>query len=224
VKNVALKLDTKYRICMKLVIVLYLAFIPLLASGQNYFEGTINYAHEVKPKSKQVNVDRVEQILGKGSTLFFKNGNFRHNYDGGIIEFGIYRKDNNRQYIKRRGIDTIYWYDCSKGGTPIKDLKTYNQKKKILGILCDQLNIKYADHSKVEYYNADSLATDPGWFAAFKRDDQYKVDAIERSVFLRSELDYPAFGFASQATRIERKTISMDVFEIPANAILLKKE
>lgn len=209
---------------MKSVIVLFFSFIPLLVLGQDYFEGRIQYVYEVKAKSNRINLGRLQGMLGKGSTLLFKDGNFRHDYDGGLIEFDIYNKGDNREYVKKRDNDTIYWYDCSKGGTPIKDLKTSPQKKKILGILCDQLRIQYSDHSKVEYYNSDSISVNPKWFTEFKRHDQYKIDAIERSIFLRSELDYPAFSIVSQATKVERKTVAIGVFDVSRDAILIENE
>lgn len=180
--------------------------------------------HEVKAKSKQVNLARLQQALGKGSTLLFKEGNYRHDYEGGVYEFELYRRSENRQYMKKRGNDTIYWYDCSKGGKSIKDLKSSRQKKVVLGILCDQLSVQYSDHSKVEYYNADSISIDPQWFAEFRRNDQYKTDSIGRSIFLRSELEYSAFSIVLEATKVQREPVNMDVFEISSNAILLELE
>jgi hypothetical protein len=192
--------------------------------GQDYFEGRIKYEYDVKAKSKKINVGRVRKVFGKGSTLSFKEGNFRHDYEGGIIEFDLYRRNDNRQYVKKRGNDTIYWYDCSSGGKTIKELKRLTEKKKVLGVLCDPLSIQYSNHSKVEYYNSESVPIDPQWFAEFKRDDQYKVDAIERSIVLRSEIDFPAISVVSQAIKLQRETVSMSVFEIPVNAILREKE
>jgi hypothetical protein len=180
--------------------------------------------YEVNAKSARVDIRRMQQLLGSGSTLLFRKGSYRHNFDGGIVEFDLYNRRDNRMYAKRRGNDTIYLYDCSKGGKPIRDLKTSTQKKKILDMSCNQLTVQYPDHTKVEYYNSDSIAVDPQWFAEFRRDDQYKVDAIERSILLRSELDYPAVRIIAEATEIQRQAVDTVAFEVPANAILLKKE
>lgn len=209
---------------MKFVIIVFLSSVPLFVSGQSYFEGKIHYAYEINIKSKKLDLKRLQETLGKGSTLLFKDGNFRHNYEGGTFEFEIYNKRDNRLYMKKRDNDTIYWYDCSLGGKKIRDLTVSKQKKKVLDIMCDQLTIGYPEYNKVEYYNNDSIRIDPQWFAAFKRDEQYKVDAIERSIFLRSEVNYPAARIVSEATKIQHEAVSMDVFEIPSNAILLKKE
>jgi hypothetical protein len=212
------------KLILKPLAFLLFAFITNCASAQDYFEGRIHYEHEVKAKSKKVDLARVQKVFGSGSTLSFKEGNFRHDYDGGITEFDMYRKSDNRQYMKKRGNDTIYWYDCSNGGVTIKELKPLGQKKEILRIVCDQLSIRYSEYSKVEYYNSDSLSIDPNWFTAFKRNEQYKVDALERSIYLRSETEYPAITFISQATKVQHQVVAMDVFEIPSNAILLRKK
>jgi hypothetical protein len=225
-KDLSLKVAMKppVRRPMKFVIILLCALAPFFICAQGYFEGSIHYANEITVKNKKINLVRLQQTLGKGSILLFKEGNFRHNYDGGIFEFELYNRIDNRLYMKKRENDTIYWYDCSKGGSIIKDLKTSTQRKKVLGILCNGLRIQYSDHIKVEYYNSDSISVDPKWFLEFKRNDQHRVDAIEKSIFLRSEIDYSTVTIVSQATKIAREALSMSLFEIPSDAILLKKE
>jgi hypothetical protein len=208
---------------MKFGIVLFIAFISLLVYKPGYFEGKIHYEYEVKSKSRRVNLAKLQQIVGKGSTLLFKEGNFRHDYDGGMTEFDMYRRSDNRYYIKKWNNDTIHWYDCSKGGKSIIDLKVITQKKKVLGMQCDELTVKYSDLTRVEYYNSDSISVDPEWFSEFKRDDQHKIDAIQKSIFLRSESDFPLFTIISHASRIERQTVRQDAFEIPRNSILMQK-
>jgi hypothetical protein len=208
----------------KLIIILFITCTPFFVTGQKYFEGTIEYAYEVKLKSKKVDLSRLQKALGKGCTLYFKEGNFRHDYDGGVLEFDVYNNRENKLYTKKRGNDTIYWYDCSKKGKSIKDLKVSEEKIEVLQMLCAQLTIQYSDHNVVEYYNSDSIRVDPAWFAKFKRDDQFKIDGIEKSIFLRSERDYPAFTIISTATRIIKQTLHPNVFEISINAIVLKKD
>jgi hypothetical protein len=208
----------------KLIIILFFTGTPFFASGQKYFEGSIEYAYEAKVKSKKIDFSRLQKAVGKGSTLYFKEGNFRHDYDGGVLEFDLYNRRENKLYTKKRGSDTIYWYDCSKKGESIKDVRISKQKTEVLQMLCDQLTIQYSDHSVVEYYNSDSIRVDPAWFAEFKRGDQFKIDAIEKSIFLQSERDYPAFSVISTATRIKKQALNTNVFEVPANAILVNKE
>lgn len=209
---------------MKFAVALSFALISVSVSAQQYFEGSIHYGYEIKAKSKKINRAQFQRILGDSSTLLFKDGNFRRNYHGGEIEFELYTRLDNKVYSKKRSTDTIYWYDCSKGGSHINDLKTSARKKEVLGMMCDELRIQYPDHIKTEYYNSDSISIDPQWYVDFKRNDQYKIDSIERSIFLRSEMEFSVVTIVSHATKVKRDILSMSVFDIPNNAILLKKE
>jgi hypothetical protein len=135
---------------MRIFILILFVSASFSASAQVYFEGSIQYAYEFKIKSRKVDPTRLVKLLGNGSTLLFKDGNFRHNHDGGDMEFNIYNRRENKMYEKKRDNDTIYWYDCSAGGKPIKELKRSTEKKVILGISCNQLIIRYAEYKKVE--------------------------------------------------------------------------
>ena len=88
--------------------------------------------------------------------------------------------------------------------------------------MCDQLKVEYDNHTTFEYYNADSIRIDPGWFADFKRGDQYKIDDIQRSIFLRSERHYPAAVIISEAVKVQPELLDAALFEVPREAILLQ--
>ncbi len=209
---------------MKLFTILFIIFNSFCVFGQQYFEGSIQYSHDLRPRSKTIDIVKLRKLVGNGSTLYFKDGNFRHDHDGGEFEFNLYNRVENRSYYKKRDNDTIFWSDCSKGGSCIVRIKPAAKQMEILGIKCRELYIEYTDHVKVEYFNSDSIRVDPGWFTQYKRDDQYKVDAIERSIFLRSELKYPMVQLITQATAVRRKVLSDDIFKIPADAILVEKK
>ncbi|RAV97710.1 hypothetical protein [Pseudochryseolinea flava] len=206
---------------MKLTVIVALAMLPHIMMGQVFFEGKILYTFEVKSKSLDVDVNDLQTTVGNGSTLYFKDGNLRRDYDGSSTEFEMYRSKENRLYVKKRTNDTIFWYDCSlEGIESIKDLQISKQKEKVLGVSCHKLKIRYTDYYTTEYYNSDSIVIDPLWFANFKRDDHYKIAAIEKSLFLRSDTEFPMFTVVIRATRVDHVTLSDDVFKIPSNAIV----
>jgi hypothetical protein len=209
---------------MKSLIIAALSFITVITNAQDYFEGKIYYVTEVAAKNKKVSIERLQHAVGNGRTLSFKEGNFRLDYDGGVLEFEVYRNDENREYFKKRDNDTIYWHDCSKGGSQIKNLEVSKQNREVIGRMCDQLTIEYADHTSVEYYDVDFIKIDPKWFDQFKRNDQYKVDNIEKSITLRNEHQYPAATIISTAVKVQREAVATDLFELPVNAILKQKE
>jgi len=203
-----------------------LLVVVLQCSGysQNYFEGRIVYTLEFKLKNSNLNPDMLKEYLGRGLTLLFKDGNYYNRFDGGIYEFQIYNKTDNRSYMKKRGSDTIYWSDCSLPGDKIQELKITGKKVTILGIECDQILVRYKEKSEVHYYNADSIPINPAWFKKFRRDDQYLVDEKQKSIDLKSEIEYEEFTAIQTAIKITREPLDENIFKLPANAILVKQE
>src|SRR5579872_1469612 len=150
---------------MKRTLSVYLlSFAPFLAQSQNYFEGKIVFKYELKAKASNLDLKKLKNYLGNGSTLSFKQGNYYFHHDDGTYEYEFYNQSANRFYSKKRNNDTIYWRDCSQPGKVITDLEFSQGKEKVLGIRCDQLRIQYKEYSDVHYYNADSIPLNPNWF------------------------------------------------------------
>ncbi|MEO8854525.1 MAG: hypothetical protein ABI359_12150 [Ginsengibacter sp.] len=195
-----------------------------IGQSQKNFEGEIIYQFDFISKMPKVDSKMIKNIVGSGSTLSFKQGNYRHDYDGGIVEFDIYNKEDNKAYFKKRNNDTIYWSDCSLPGNKIKNFKFASKKETILGIDCDQLIIEYEKKSEIHYYNSDSIITNPAWFKNFKTNGENLIDEKEKSIFLKSESDFDGFTMISIADKISRHKIDEKIFKIPANSILVLEE
>src|SRR5690348_6056053 len=95
------------------VVVITIWSLTCISQSKSYFEGTITYQFTFKADKIPNPNDALTPYLGKGSTLFFKEGNYRHEYDGGLFEYDIYNKQDNKLYLKKRNNDTLYWTDCS---------------------------------------------------------------------------------------------------------------
>lgn len=84
-----------------------LTILPILgiqgfAQAQNYFEGKITFESDCKVKASNIDIRKLRAILGVGSVLFFKNGNYYHQYDGGSLEFDLYNRDENKVCKKEK--------------------------------------------------------------------------------------------------------------------------
>jgi hypothetical protein len=203
--------------------ILLVAITACNSQTGKYFEGKITYRFDLVSGNEKVD-SSLKRVFGNGSVLTFKQGSYHHKYIGGLIEFDIYNREDNKAYIKTRGNDTIFWFDCGRGGDKPKKFQFAAKKEKVLGILCDELVIKYEDKTESQYYNADSIAIDPGWFARFKRDDENVIDEKEKSIYLKSKTDYGDFLFIETATKVGREAVDSKVFKIPANAILSEQK
>jgi hypothetical protein len=184
----------------------------------------ITYRFDLVPKNENIEAASLKNIFGNGYTLIFKQGNFFHTYDGGSIEFDMYKKEDNKAYVKERGNDTIFWYDCRKPGEKINKFLFTKNKETILGIACDELMIRFDDKTESQYYNSDSILINPGWFKGFMLDGESEIDEKEKSIYLKNKIDYPYFLFTQTATKISREAIDDKIFEIPSTAILFERK
>lgn len=208
-------------ISLKLLFPFFLLF-SLNGKGQikKYFEGKIIYTPELISNNEKVDTGYLKKLFGNSVTLYFKEGNYCHIFDGGMFEFDIYRKKDNKFYIKQRGNDTIFWKNCGTPGDKIEKFTFSKNKEKILGINCDELIIQYKDRSESHYYNSDSILTNPKWFKAFTLNGENLIDEKEKSIYLKNKIDYGYFQIIQTAINISREKIPAAVFDIPANSIL----
>jgi hypothetical protein len=196
------------------ILVILLATVSISnAQAKKYFEGIVTYKFDVVSKNEKLDAKKLENIFGNGSTLIFKEGNYYHKYDGGLTEFDMYKKEVNKAYVKERGNDTIFWYDCGLVGSKIEKFLFVAKKEKILGISCDELTIKYSDKAERHYYNSDSLPINPDWFKRFTLDGENIIDQREKSIFLKRQLDYPYLLFTEVAVKIARQRVDNKIAE-----------
>ncbi|HET9826284.1 MAG TPA: hypothetical protein VFP87_13180 [Chitinophagaceae bacterium] len=198
--------------------------LATLSQTKTYFEGTITYKFSFEAKEIPDPGKSLTPYFGEGSTLFFKEGNYRHEYHGGLIEYDVYNKKDNKMYLKKRNNDTLYWRDCSLREDSIKNLLFDPKADTVMGITCDRLLIQYRGNSEIHYYNSDSIRINPIWFENFKLNDEYLIDRKEKSIFLKSVTLFDHFTLIETAIKINSEPISIDKFKLPVNAILAAEE
>ncbi len=205
-----------------LLVIIMLA--GLIGEGQRYFEGEINYKFDFKSDKIKEPGKLLIPVIGVGSILYFKEGNYRHEFEGGTMEFDIYNREENKMYQKKRNNDTIYWTDCSKANNNILDSVFSPKTDTVLGIICDRFAIQYKEASEVHYYNSDSIYINPEWFKNFKLNDEYFIDLREKSIYLKNEYSLGYFKLIETATKIIRQIIDIEKFRIPKNSILIQQD
>jgi len=207
----------------KLLVFCVLATYTCGAQNKSYFEGQIFYKFEVASKiPRKVDTSRLMKIIGTGMTLFFKEGNYFHQYAGGIFEFDLYRKADNKVYLKKRNNDTIYWHDCGLEGKKAERFLFTEKKANVLGIDCDELIIQYNDKTETHLYNADSISTNPEWFKRFTLNDEHLIDEKEKSIYLKNKIESLYFTTIETAIKITREHIDDKIFVLPPGAILVQ--
>ena len=197
--------------------------IGCVGQSQKFFEGEIIYKFDFKSDRVKDPSKLLTPIIGVGSTLYFKEGNYRHDYEGGIMEFDIYNREDNKMYEKKRNNDTIYWSDCGIVSNNILDTLFKSKTDTVMGIICDQFAVRYKKGSEVHYYNSDSIRINSEWFKDFKLNDEYLIDLKEKSIYLKSKNFFDFFELIETATKISRQTIDIEKFKIPKNSILVQE-
>ncbi len=205
---------------------LFIAFLSFQnsVSDTNYFEGWIKYKHDLIVKNTDIDSMQLKEVVGSGSTLFFKEGNYLHKYNDGPIMQDSYRKEDNRAYFKMNKNDTIYWVDCRKQGDEILKFSFTPKKEKILGIDCDELIIYYKGKITTDYYNSDLFGINPDWFKNFIRDGQNQIDQKEKAICLKHKTEYANFIIMETAVSFSKEKIDERMFKITPNEILIEQE
>lgn len=207
-----------------IVVILMIIISCTNAQKKEYFEGKITYKVDLISKNQKIDTNNLKDIFGTGSTLTFKTGDYRYDFMGGRIEFIMYKKEDNMSYIKNRGNDTIFWYNCGLTGDKIENLLFSAKKENILGITCDELIIKYKDRTESHYYNSDSISINPDWFKRFTRDGENIIDEKEKSIYLKQKIEYPYMLVMQTAIKVKREHVDDKIFEISPTAILSERQ
>jgi hypothetical protein len=199
----------------------------LLGTGKsenNYFEGWIKYNHDLILKSTNIDSIELKKFLGTGSTLYFKERNYLHTYDGSLFIQDSYRKDENRAYFKKNKSDTSFWIDCGTPGDEIIEFSFTPRKEEILGMVCDELKIYYKEKIVCDYYNSDSLKINPDWFKNFIKDGQNQIDQKEKAICLKHKTEYAGFIVIETAISFSREKIDEKIFKLSSKEILIEQE
>jgi hypothetical protein len=189
-----------------------------------YFEGAMTYKSDIVVKNPQIDSSLIRNILGAGSTLFFKDGNYLLEYNGGLLKRQLYRKQDNKIYIRKNKNDTTFWVDCGNAGEEVIKFSLTRKKEKILGVECDELVIFYNDKTVSDYFNSALFRTNPAWFKNFKYENQNIIEEKEQAVCLKHKTEYPDFTIISTAITFSKKKIDDRIFKISSDEILAEEK
>ena len=187
-----------------------------------YFEGRIMYKNEFIFKTNQVDSNSIIKFFGKTADLYFKDGNYVEKYDGGDMLEQLYRKQDNKVYVKRNQSDTLFWTDCGRPGKSILRFEINHAKETILGIVCDELITYYETKTVSFYFNPDTLKINSDWYSAFTITNKNINTQKMKSMFLKYKIEYPNFVATVTATSILPQKIDDNVFSISKNRILIE--
>lgn len=199
---------------------LYLIFLSIaislttLGQAQN-FEGKIQFAIEQIANDSTVNITMLVNNFGTGFTSYVKNGNYKQIFiKASKVEWVIYQNEVNRYYYKAPGIDTVYFYDCSKDWNHTLTVTKLDEADTILGYPCKLLLLEHPDFKYLVFY-APSLPLKPDYFAQCKFGDYNLITENTRSVYLRLVFATREATEIYMAQKVEHLKISDSMFTLP---------
>jgi len=181
----------------------------------------MKFKNEYRIKTDKVTPEYMDKIFGKTADLYFKEGNYLEIYDGGFMLEQLFRKSDNKYYIKKNASDSLFWYDCGKPGQKMLKSEINPKKETILGILCDEYITYYDNKTVTFYYNSDTLQIDPDWYSKFTLTNKNINAHRMKAMYLKFKIEYPDFLFIVTATSINPGIIEDKTFDIKSVTILV---
>jgi hypothetical protein len=190
--------------------------------SSSFFEGNIKFKNEYIIKSDKVTPEQLDRSFGKTADLYFKEGNYLEIYDGGLTLNQLYRRLDNKTYVKKDYSDSLFWFNCAQSPQQMIRYEMNRKKETILGIVCDEYITYYDNKTVTFYFNSDTLKLDPEWYSQFTLTNKNTNTAIMKSMYLKFKIEYSDFLFTVTATSMNYENLDSKMFDIEKNAILIK--
>jgi hypothetical protein len=202
---------------------LMLATIPLACSSQvddqpqpaTEFEGIIRYSIELSSKTEGTPDKVFQDIYGHVLVLYFKHGRWRMSFDGDDLNEVFYFADENVEYTKRKGIDTLFTQKCDSAyREQWLDVSEQREAMTVLDKTCNCVVLRSDRYTRTLCYSP-TLYIDPKPFAAYRTDHLNEYYQRARAPFLYCKYDGSHFGYVYTATSIEPQPLADSVFDLP---------
>lgn len=202
----------------------FLFALALLASVTGFaqnFEGKIVYRNSYKTSMPGVTTEQFTAMMGDQQEFFIKGGNYKSLMNGSMMQWQLYRVEDNRLYFKMSNAPTVFWRDASENPDEVQKAEINKGVETILGKLCDEL-VLTCKSGVQRYYFSSSVKVDPAAFEKHKFGNWSEVIARTKALPLKFLIDNPQFTIESTATELKAENVDSKQFDLPANAELQK--
>ncbi len=194
--------------------------ISLTATAQN-FQGKIVYQNTYKSKIPNVPDAQFTAMMGQQQEYLIKGSNYKSTMNGTMMQWQIYRGDDNKLYIKTANSPVIYWKDGSENPDEVKKAEINKGVVTIAGYLCDELVLTCKSGVQKYYFNP-KIKVDPSQFANHKFGNWSEVVSRTKALPLKIVVDTPQVTIESEATEVSEARIDDKEFALPPDSQLQK--
>ena len=202
---------------MKKILVILLLIFNLLSVNAQSFEGKITYNNTYKSKNPQVSDAQWTAMMGSTQDYFIKDGNYRSNTNGNMMNWILYIKKDSKLYSKIATSEAIMYNDVSVQGDEVLKSELKKDVTTILGYTCDELILTCKNGTQKYYFNT-AIAVDPKQFENHKLGNFYDFISKSKSLPLKSNIETQMFSIESTATSIDKMKLEDTLFQLPAGA------
>lgn len=182
---------------------------------QPEFEGIIVYSISVNSNNLEVySNEELRNIYGDSTTFYFKAGKYRMSFNGKDLSEVYYLSDKNIEYTLRKGIDTLFYGDCSVKNDELKDVEEIENTDTVLGLPCNQIRVIGEKYSRTFVYSP-TLYLDPIHYKNYILGFGNEYSSRAKAPFLAYFYEGRAFSTKYRAVRIEEKQLDDKLFELP---------
>jgi hypothetical protein len=199
----------------KLFKVLFVIFVITVfpAKAKESFNGIIKYSIVVQSLSEHLSHELLTQTYGAETTVYYGQGLYRIDSEGGDGEWEIYRSDVNKQYLKMKSNPNIDVFDAADENRKIKKFSSKDSDIKTLGRKTKFIEITYADGSISRYWYDPNIYIDPTPFKNLKFAFLNKYWELARSPYLKHERVTNNSVVTYTATSIRETQVPLEMFE-----------
>jgi len=183
-------------------------------SSKEEFEGSIEFEIIIQGKSDNFNAENSYKYFGKEMTVFYKDGYYLMDYEGGNLDKIMYDKTKNKQYTMFKGFDSLFVLNCQYEASTVyskiskpSDYDILNKKVNYVGIFTNNVKLHY-------YY-------DPEFYINPERMEDHKYGHMDlyyklaESPFIYSEQEFREFKVIFRPKEIRIKELEMSLFDVP---------
>ncbi|MEO8885943.1 MAG: hypothetical protein ABI367_07755 [Mucilaginibacter sp.] len=197
-----------------LFLTLLLTLSGLLCFAQS-FEGEIVYNNTYKSKMPSLTDEKFTAMMGTTQNYYIKDGAYRSETNGTLVQWQIYINPENRLYSKSHNSETVIWNDGAENDDEVISSQLNKGVIELLGYKCDEL-ILNCKSGVQKYYFTSKLPVDYKLFEKHKFGNFAFYLSMAHAIPLKMIVETAQYAVESTATQIKPMKLDNTMFKLPA--------
>jgi hypothetical protein len=200
----------------KILIITFAILLSSLTVFGQFFEGKIIYTTSFTSQNPQVTAEQWKLMMGSKFEYSIKGENYKSVMNGTLMQWQLYRNQENKVYSKMSNSETALWVDASVNDNPVISFEINKGVIEILGYQCDELILE-CKNGVEKYYFSPELGVDISLFEKHKFGNWYEFLKHSKSLSLKSSVEDKTFLFTMEivATEVKEMKFKNSYFDLP---------